>query len=97
MEFRSSHFSRRGRNNPRISATLRVGTTILVEASLSYLGLGVQPPTASWGNIVYDTKGNIFSEWWMPLAAGFAIVLTVVAYNLFGDGSRDALDPKLRR
>ena len=79
-----------------VSSTLRVGTTILVEASLSYLGLGVQPPTPSWGNIVYDTKGNIFTEWWMPLSAGLAITITVIAYNLFGDGLRDALDPRLR-
>ncbi len=79
-----------------VSATLRVGNTILLEASLSYLGLGVQPPTPSWGNIVYDTKGNLFTEWWMPLAAGLAIVVTVVGYNLLGDGLRDALDPRLR-
>ena len=79
-----------------VSSTLRVGTTILVEASLSYLGLGVQPPTPSWGNIIYDTKGNIFTEWWMPLSAGLAITVTVIAYNLFGDGLRDALDPRLR-
>ena len=79
-----------------ISATLRVGNTILLEASLSYLGLGVQPPTPSWGNIVFDTKGNLFTEWWMPLSAGLAIVVTVVGYNLLGDGLRDALDPRLR-
>ncbi len=80
-----------------VSATLRVGNTILLEASLSYLGLGVQPPTPSWGNIVYDTKGNLFTEWWMPLVAGLAIVVTVVGYNLLGDGLRDALDPRLRK
>ncbi len=79
-----------------VSSTLQVGTIILVEASLSYLGLGVQPPTPSWGNIVYDTKGNLFTEWWLPLSAGLAIVVTVVAYNLVGDGLRDALDPRLR-
>ncbi len=79
-----------------VSATLRVGNTILLEASLSYLGLGVQPPTPSWGNIVYDTKGNLFTEWWMPLSAGLAIVITVIGYNLLGDGLRDALDPRLR-
>lgn len=79
-----------------VSSTLQVGSTILVEAALSYLGLGVQPPTPSWGNIVYDTKGNIFTEWWMPLSAGLAITITVIAYNLFGDGLRDALDPRLR-
>ncbi len=80
-----------------VSATLSVGSTILLEAGLSYLGLGVQPPTASWGNIVYDTKGNIFTEWWMPMAAGLAIVVTVVGYNLLGDGLRDSLDPRLRQ
>ncbi|HEX7896420.1 MAG TPA: ABC transporter permease [Planctomycetota bacterium] len=80
-----------------ISSTLLVGGTILLEASLSFLGLGVQPPTASWGNIVYDTKGNIFTEWWMPLASGLAILVTVTAYNLLGDGLRDALDPRLRQ
>ncbi|MDA2934403.1 ABC transporter permease [Acidobacteria bacterium AH-259-D05] len=79
-----------------VSATLRVGNAILLEASLSYLGLGVQPPTPSWGNIVFDTKGNLFTEWWMPLSAGLAIVVTVVGYNLLGDGLRDALDPRLR-
>jgi len=79
-----------------VSATLRVGNTILLEAGLSFLGLGVQPPTPSWGNIVYDTRGNIFSEWWMPLSAGLAILVTVVGYNLLGDGMRDALDPRLR-
>lgn len=80
-----------------IAATLQVGSTILLEASLSYLGLGVQPPTPSWGNIVFDTKGNIFSEWWMPLSAGTAILITVVGYNLLGDGLRDSLDPRLRQ
>ncbi len=80
-----------------VAATLRVGSTILLEASLSYLGLGVQPPTPSWGNIVNDTRANIFTEWWMPLSAGLAITVTVVGYNLLGDGLRDALDPKMRR
>lgn len=80
-----------------VAATLQVGSTILLEAGLSFLGLGVQPPTPSWGNIVYDTKGNIFSEWWLPLSAGTAILITVVGYNLVGDGLRDALDPRLRQ
>lgn len=80
-----------------VAATLQVGSTILLEAGLSFLGLGVQPPTPSWGNIVYDTKGNIFSEWWLPLSAGTAILVTVVGYNLVGDGLRDALDPRLRQ
>lgn len=80
-----------------IASTLRVGSTILLEASLSYLGLGVQPPTPSWGNMVMDAKGNIFSEWWLPLSAGTAVVITVVGYNLLGDGLRDSLDPRLRQ
>jgi peptide/nickel transport system permease protein len=80
-----------------ISSTLLIGGTILLEAGLSYLGLGVQPPTPSWGNIVFDTKSNIFTEWWMPFASGFAILVTVTAYNLLGDGLRDALDPRLRQ
>ena len=80
-----------------VSATIRVALNILLEAGLSYLGLGVQPPTPSWGNIVYDTKSNIFTEWWMPFASGFAILVTVTAYNLLGDGLRDALDPRLRQ
>ncbi len=80
-----------------IASTLRVGAAILTEASLSFLGLGVQPPTPSWGNMVLDAKGNIFTEWWLPLSAGLAIVITVVGYNLLGDALRDSLDPRLRR
>ena len=80
-----------------ISATLRVGSTILLEAGLSFLGLGVQPPTPSWGNIVYDSRAEIFTAWWLPIASGTAIAITVVGYNLLGDGLRDALDPRLRQ
>ena len=80
-----------------ISATLRVGSTILLEAGLSFLGLGVQPPTPSWGNIVFDNKSEIFTAWWIPLSAGCAIAVTVIGYNLLGDGLRDALDPRLRQ
>ena len=80
-----------------IAATLRVGSTILTEATLSFLGLGVQPPTPSWGNIVFDNKNEIFTSWWIPLASGGAIAVTVIGYNLLGDGLRDALDPRLRQ
>ena len=80
-----------------ISATLRVGSTILLEAGLSFLGLGVQPPTPSWGNIVFENKSEIFTSWWIPMSAGLAISITVVGYNLLGDGLRDALDPRLRQ
>lgn len=79
-----------------VTATLRVGTTILLEAALSFLGLGVQPPTASWGNIINQGRDNLLGAWWIATFPGLAIVLTVVAYNLFGDGLRDALDPRLR-
>jgi peptide/nickel transport system permease protein len=79
-----------------VTATLRVGSTILVAAALSFLGLGVQPPTASWGNIINQGRDNLLGAWWIATFPGLAIVFTVVAYNLFGDGLRDALDPRLR-
>ena len=79
-----------------VTATLRVGSTILVAAALSFLGLGVQPPTASWGNIINQGRDNLLGAWWIATFPGLAIVMTVVAYNLFGDGLRDALDPRLR-
>ena len=79
-----------------VSATLGIGQTILTEASLSFLGLGVQPPTASWGNMVSDGRDALINAWWIATFPGIAIVLTVVAFNLLGDGLRDALDPRLR-
>ncbi|HYW13404.1 MAG TPA: oligopeptide ABC transporter permease [Longimicrobium sp.] len=79
-----------------VSATLGIGLTILTEASLSFLGLGVQPPTASWGNMVADGRDALTEAWWIATFPGLAIVLTVVAFNLLGDGLRDALDPRLR-
>jgi len=79
-----------------VSATLGIGQTILTEASLSFLGLGVQPPTASWGNMVSDGRDALISAWWIATFPGLAIVFTVIAFNLLGDGLRDALDPRLR-
>ena len=79
-----------------VAATLGIGDTILTEASLSFLGLGVQPPTPSWGNMVTDGKDALITAWWIATFPGFAIVLTVTAFNLLGDGLRDALDPRLR-
>jgi peptide/nickel transport system permease protein len=79
-----------------VSATLGIGLTILTEASLSFLGLGVQPPTPSWGNMVSDGRDALVSAWWIATFPGLAIVVTVVAFNLLGDGLRDALDPRLR-
>jgi peptide/nickel transport system permease protein len=79
-------------------AALLIGNVILAESSLSFLGLGVQPPMASWGNMVADGRspGVLFSAWWIALFPGAAISLTVVALNLLGDGLRDALDPHSR-
>ncbi|MCL6648937.1 MAG: ABC transporter permease [Chloroflexi bacterium] len=78
------------------SATIRVGANILVEAGLSYLGLGVQPPLASWGNIVAEGARVIRTAWWVTAAPAAAIFLTVLAFNLLGEGLRDALDPRAR-
>ena len=77
-----------------VSASLDVGNIILLEAGLSYLGLGVRPPTPTWGNMIMDGKDVLFSAPWVALAPGLALVLTVVAFNLAGDGLRDALDPR---
>jgi peptide/nickel transport system permease protein len=79
-----------------VAATLGIGNTIVLEAGLSYLGLGVQPPTASWGQMVASGKDNLLDAWWLSTFPGLAIVFTVLAFNLVGDGLRDALDPKLR-
>jgi peptide/nickel transport system permease protein len=77
-----------------VSASLDVGNIILLEAGLSYLGLGVRPPTPTWGNMIMDGKDVLFTAPWVALAPGLALVFTVVAFNLAGDGLRDALDPK---
>lgn len=80
-----------------VAATLGVGDTIVLEAVLSFLGLGVQPPTASWGLMVADGRSNLLGAWWAATFPGLAIVLVVLSFNLMGDGLRDALDPRLRR
>jgi peptide/nickel transport system permease protein len=79
-----------------VAATLSIGNVILVEAALSFLGLGVQPPTPSWGNIISEGRDNLLNHWWISTFPGLAIVLTVVCFNLVGDGVRDALDPRQR-
>ncbi|HEY8531217.1 MAG TPA: ABC transporter permease [Limnochorda sp.] len=79
-----------------VIGTLRVAWVILMEASLSFLGLGVQPPTPSWGVMVADGRGAIFQQWWISTFPGLAILVTVLAVNLVGEGLRDALDPRLR-
>jgi len=79
-----------------VIATLNIGNTILLEAGLSFLGLGVQPPTASWGSMVNDGRDAMITAWWISTFPGLAIVATVISFNLLGDGLRDALDPRLR-
>lgn len=79
-----------------VNATLRIGGIILTEAALSFLNLGVQQPTPSWGNIVLEGKDMLSAAWWITTFPGIAIVLTVLAFNIAGDGLRDALDPKFR-
>jgi len=79
-----------------VTATLGIGNTIVMEAGLSFLGLGVQPPTPSWGSMVSDGRQNLIGAWWVATFPGLAIVLTVLAFNLVGDALRDALDPRLR-
>ena len=80
-----------------VSAVIGVAGAILTESGLSFLGLGVQPPTPSWGNILIDGKANIEIAWWLSVFPGLAILLTVLSYNLLGEGLRDALDPRLRQ
>jgi peptide/nickel transport system permease protein len=79
-----------------VSATLGVAGAILTESALSFLGLGVQPPTPSWGNILTAGKDNIEIAWWLSVFPGLAILITVMSYNLLGEGIREAIDPRLK-
>jgi peptide/nickel transport system permease protein len=79
-----------------VTATLGIGNTIVLEAGLSFLGLGVQPPTPTWGSMVAEGRDNLLGAWWVATFPGLTIVLVVLAFNLVGDGLRDALDPRLR-
>ena len=79
-----------------VSATIGIATAILTEAGLSFLGFGVPPPHATWGNILSDGKGYIFDAPWLTFVPGVAILIVVLSFNLFGEGLRDALNPKLR-
>jgi peptide/nickel transport system permease protein len=82
-----------------VTCTMSLGSTILTEATLSFLGLGVKFPFASWGNIINDVNDTfVMTEYlfiWVP--AGICLLLTVLAFNLVGDGLRDAFDPKMKR
>jgi peptide/nickel transport system permease protein len=79
-----------------VTATLGIGNTIVMEAGLSFLGLGVQAPTPTWGSMVAEGRDNLLGAWWVATFPGLTIVLVVLAFNLVGDGLRDALDPRLR-
>ena len=78
-----------------VAAVLGIAGAILTESGLSFLGLGVQPPTPSWGNILTAGKDNIDVAWWLSFYPGIAITLTMLGYNMLGEGLRDALDPRL--
>lgn len=80
-----------------VSAALGVAGAILTESALSFLGIGVQPPTPSWGNMLIAGKQTLGTAWWLSFFPGVAILITVLGYNLLGEGLRDALDPRLKR
>jgi peptide/nickel transport system permease protein len=77
-----------------VSATLSIGSIVLLEAGLSYLGIGVRPPTPSWGSIIQDGAERVSDLWWLTLFPGLAILITVFACNALGDALRDAMDPR---
>lgn len=80
-----------------VSATLAVGYAIIIESSLSFLGLGVQPPTPTWGNLLMDAQSTMATKPWLTIFPGLAILLVVLAVNFIGDGLQDALDPGDRK
>ena len=84
-------------NSFMVMLTLHVGLVILTEASLSFLGAGIPPPTPSWGQMVADGRAKVASAWWISIIPGVAITMVVIAFNVFGDWLRDRLDPKLRQ
>ena len=78
-----------------VLATTHLGVAIVIEAALGFLGVGVPPPTPTWGNMLADAITNLVPSWWLVLFPGLAITITVLAFNLLGDGIRDTLDPRL--
>jgi peptide/nickel transport system permease protein len=79
-----------------VSATLFVGVAILSESTISYFGLGIQPPVPSWGNMLLNAQSYLWTAPWLAVYPGLAILITVLSFNLVGDGLRDAMDPRLR-
>ena len=84
-------------NTFMVLVTLNIGVVIIAEASLSFLGAGIPPPTPTWGLMVADGRGRIYEAWWVSLIPGIAITLLVLSVNVFGDWLRDRLDPRLRQ
>jgi peptide/nickel transport system permease protein len=84
-------------NSVVVLATLQIGWGIVVESALSFLGAGVPPPAPTWGNLVAEGRDVLDQAWWIAVCPGLAIMLVVLAFNLFGDWVRDALDPTLRQ
>ena len=80
-----------------VLVTLQIGYVIIVEASLSFLGAGIPPPTPAWGSMISEGREYVTSAWWASFFPGLAILLVVLAFNLIGDWLRDTLDPKLRQ
>jgi peptide/nickel transport system permease protein len=80
-----------------VSATLGIAAAVLTESALSFLGIGVQPPTPSWGNMLTQGQNVLGIAWWLSFFPGMAILITVLGYNLLGEGIRDAVDPRLRQ
>jgi peptide/nickel transport system permease protein len=78
-----------------VAATLGIGSAILIESALSFLGLGVQPPTPSWGNMLTTGKDYLHVAWWLSLFPGLSLLVTVLSFNLLGEGLRDVLDPRM--
>ena len=80
-----------------VIATMQLGNAVMLEASLSFLGLGVQPPAVAWGKMIAESRLYIATAWWLPTFPGLALLITVLGANTFGDWLRDKLDPKLRQ
>src|SRR5256885_11451568 len=77
-------------------ATTHLGVAIIIEAALGFLGVGIPPPTPTWGNMLAGSLTSLVPHWWLVFFPGLAITITVLAFNLLGDGIRDTLDPRLR-
>ena len=80
-----------------VVASFGIASAILTESALSFLGFGVPQPAASWGDILNNGRNDIQGNWWLTVFPGIAIFITVTAYNLFGEGLRDAIDPRLKK